>query len=259
MCICVRIFILYTHACIKCQSNTYFKIRLPAKYQLCHLYPSVIEMVLTNFPFDKQDRAFGEIKKSFKIYVVPVSETDLALTDFTGETDCQIVACPLWLWHCVRLNLCVCVCKYYVYQTEASLCIYHICARKCTKFSSCLCPKSMTSCACAYVYVCAYIHMFYMLIHLLCVYVYVQARVCTSVSASWRVLGRLRKIDGSCSAVWYMWILVWSSKLARPAISFQVSECPSVANPHAHTPKHKRIRLHKIHIRAKRTFGSHDA
>lgn len=97
MCICVRIFILYTHACIKCQSNTYFKIRLPAKYQLCHLYPSVIEMVLTNFPFDKQDRAFGEIKKSFKIYVVPVSETDLALTDFTGETDCQIVACPLWL------------------------------------------------------------------------------------------------------------------------------------------------------------------
>lgn len=97
MCICVRIFILYTHACIKCQSNTYFKIRLPANYQLCHLYPSVIEMVLTNFPFDKQDRAFGEIKKSFKIYVVPVSETDLALTDFTGETDCQIVACPLWL------------------------------------------------------------------------------------------------------------------------------------------------------------------
>lgn len=70
MCICVRSFILYTHACIKCQSNTYFKVRLPAKYQLCHLYPSVIEMVLTNFPFDKQDRAFGEIKKSFKIYVV---------------------------------------------------------------------------------------------------------------------------------------------------------------------------------------------
>lgn len=108
MCICVRIFILLTHACTKCQSNTYFKVRLPAKYQLCHLYPSVIEMVLTNFPFDKQDRAFGEIKKSFKIYVVPVSETDLALTDFAGETDCQIVACPLWLWHCVRLNLCVC-------------------------------------------------------------------------------------------------------------------------------------------------------